>query len=97
MRLTTDKSLTASISGGAGVAGLVRSWLVGLLRRSDFPTLRKKPELLPLNAADRAIRRVLTKIIDCRTSSALTQNQIGRVQLISEPRHNTRDAPLQSY
>lgn len=52
----------------------------------DFFRVMKKSQLLPLNAADRAIRRVLTKIIDCRTSSALTQNQIERVQLISEPR-----------
>ncbi len=42
MKLTTEKSLTASICRGAGVAGLVRSRLVRLLRGPDFPTLGKK-------------------------------------------------------
>src|ERR1700681_1345784 len=58
------KSITPSIFGDAEVAGTRRSRLLELLRSSDFPTEGKNQELLPLNAADRASPRPLTKIQD---------------------------------
>ena len=60
----TNKSFPTEICAEAQVAGASRSRLLRLLRRSDFPGRRKNPELLPLNAADRASRRLLTKIQD---------------------------------
>src|ERR1039457_2806809 len=63
----TNKWLPTTISGDAEVAGASRSRLLGLLRRSDFPGRRKNPELLPLNATDRASPRPLTKIQDEET------------------------------
>src|SRR5271167_2615157 len=60
----TQKSLVTWISGDTAIAGTSRSRLLRLLRRSDFSGRRKKPELLPLNAADRASPRPLTKIQD---------------------------------
>jgi hypothetical protein len=58
------KSLVTWISGDTEIAGTSRSRLLRLLRRSDFSGQRKKPELLPLNAADCASPRPLTKIQD---------------------------------
>src|ERR1039457_2068474 len=56
-----QKLITPWIFGDAEVAGTLRSRLLELLRRSDFSGQRKKPELLPLNAADCACSRPLTK------------------------------------
>jgi hypothetical protein len=58
------KSLVTWISGNAEIAGTSRSRLLRLLRRSDFSGQRENPELLPLNAADCACSRLLTKIQD---------------------------------
>src|SRR6202051_4134213 len=71
----TDNSVTTRISGDAQVAGISRNRLLGLLRRADFLGQRKKPELLPLNAADCACSRPLTKNIDEET---ITINRPGR-------------------
>jgi HTH-like domain len=49
------------------VAGISRNRLLDLLRRSDFSGQRKNPELLPLNAADCACSRPLTKNEDEET------------------------------
>jgi hypothetical protein len=61
------KLITPWIFGDAEVAGTLRSRLLELLRRSDFSGQRKKPELLPLNAADCACSRTLTKNEDKET------------------------------
>jgi hypothetical protein len=71
----TDNSVTTRISGDAQVAGISRNRFLGLLRRSDFSGRRKKPELLPLNAADCACSRPLTKNRDEET---ITINRPGR-------------------
>src|SRR5271167_2787072 len=71
----TQKSLVTWISGDTAIAGTSRSRLLRLLRRSDFSGRRKKPELLPLNAADRASPRPLTKIQDKET---ITIHRPGR-------------------
>jgi hypothetical protein len=69
------KSITPSIFGDAEVAGTSRSRLLELLRSSDFLTRRENQELLPLNAADRACRRPLTKMKDEET---ITIHRPGR-------------------
>ncbi len=71
----TDNSLTTRISADAQVAGISRNRLLELLRRSDFSGQRKNPELLPLNAADCACSRPLTKSEDEET---ITINRPGR-------------------
>jgi hypothetical protein len=63
----TDKSLASRMCKATEVAGISRSRLLGHLRRSNFSGQRKNPELLPLNAADRARSRPLTKIQDKET------------------------------
>src|SRR5271166_2962727 len=70
-----DNSVTTQISGDAQVAGISRNRLLELLRRSDFSGQRKKPELLPLNAADCACSRPLTTSEDEET---ITINRPGR-------------------
>jgi hypothetical protein len=62
-----DNALATKISGDAQVAGPSRNRLLKLLRRSDFLGQRKNPELLPLNAADRACSNPLTKNEDEET------------------------------
>jgi hypothetical protein len=69
MRGMIQKPFVTSISRGTEVAGNSRSRLLELLRSSDFPTEGKNQELLPLNAADRAYRRPLTKIKDEETTT----------------------------
>ena len=71
----TDTSVTTRISGDAQVAGISRNRFLGLLRRSDFSGQRKKAELLPLNAANCACSRPLTKNGDEET---ITINRPGR-------------------
>jgi hypothetical protein len=71
----TDNSVTTRISGDAQVAGISRNRLLELLRRSDFSVQIKTPELLPLNAADCAWSRPLTKSEDEET---ITINRPGR-------------------
>jgi hypothetical protein len=70
-----DNSVATPIFGDAQVAGISRNRLLELLRRSDFSGQRKNPELLPLNAADCACSRPLTKIQDEET---ITINPTGR-------------------
>src|ERR1039457_1854972 len=67
------KLITPWIFGDAEVAGTLRSRLLELLRRSDFSGQRKKPELLPLNAADCACSRPLTKNEDKETITITLQ------------------------
>src|SRR5271166_2855127 len=71
----TDNAVATWISGDAKIAGTSRSRLLRLLRRSDFSGQRKNSELLPLNAADRASSRPLTKIQDKET---ITIHRPGR-------------------
>ena len=78
MKGMTGKCLATPIFGNAQVAGISRSRLLEHLRRSEFSAERKKPELLPLNAADCASRRPLTKIKDEET---ITIHRQGRVHL----------------
>ena len=70
-----DNALATEISGDAQVAGPLRNRLLELLRRSDFLGQRKNPELLPLNAADRACSNPLTMNEDEET---ITINLPGR-------------------
>jgi hypothetical protein len=63
------------MSGDAQVAGASRYRLLELLRRSDFSDPRKNPELLPLNAPDRACSRPLT---DNEDEEKITINDPGR-------------------
>jgi len=71
----TNNSVTTRISGDAQVVGISRNRLLELLRRSDFSVQIKTPELLPLNAADCAWSRPLTKSEDEET---ITINRPGR-------------------
>jgi hypothetical protein len=70
-----DNALATEISGDAQVAGPLRNRLLELLRRSDFLGQRESPELLPLDAADRACSNPLTKNEDEET---ITINLPGR-------------------
>ncbi len=67
MRGMTQKTFATSIFGDAEATGASRSRLLERLRRSDFSGRRKNPELLSLNAADRASSRPLTTIQDEET------------------------------
>ena len=71
----TDNSVTTRIFGDAQVPGISRNRLLELLRRSDFSGQRKTLEPLPLNAADCACSRPLTKNEDEET---ITINRPGR-------------------
>jgi hypothetical protein len=71
----TANSVETLIFGDAQVAGVSRNRLLELLRRPDFSGQRENPELLPLNAADCACSRLLTKNEDEET---ITINHPGR-------------------
>jgi hypothetical protein len=75
MRGTIQKPFVTSISRGTEVAGNLRSRLLELLRSSDFRPKEKTTSFCPLNAADRAYRRPLTKIKDEET---ITIHRPGR-------------------